>query len=256
MRLNGKLAVVSAAASGMGRAGCERFVAEGAAIAAIDINEDAVNEMVESIRSSGGTAFPVVADLSDKSECERAIREAAQHLGGINVLWNHAGIPGPSGIEKIDYKAYDQTIRLNVDSCVVMSSAAIPIMRDGGGGSMLFTASTSGLVGSMFSPIYSATKFAVVGLAKSLAVRLAPDNIRVNALCPALTETPMLRGFTSRNGSDEEHGANLAKIRQAVPLGRPGTATEMANAALWLLSDEASYVTGIALPVDGGFTAS
>ena len=255
MRLEGKLAIVTAAASGMGRAGCELFAAEGATIAAIDINQNAVAELVDTIRHKGGTAYPIVADLRQKSECERAVREAVERMGGLQLLWNHAGIPGPSGIENLNYDEYDQTMALNVDSCVVMSGAAIPHIRAGGGGSILFTASSSGLVGSMFSPVYSASKFAVVGLAKSLAVRLASDGIRVNALCPGITDTPMLRGFTSRDGSEEDHIKNSRIMYEAIPMRRPGKPSELAQAALWLLSDEASYVTGCALPVDGGFTA-
>lgn len=255
MRLKGKLAIVTAAASGMGRAGCELFAAEGATIAAVDINRTALAETVEAISRQGGKAYPVAADLSRKDECERAVREAVSHLGGLHLLWSHAGIPGPSGIETLNYDEYDLTMALNVDSCVVTSGAAIPHMRASGGGAMLFTASSSGLVGSMFSPVYSASKFAVVGLAKSLAVRLAADGIRVNALCPGITDTPMLRGFTSRNGSEEEHIKNSRLMYEAIPMGRPGRPGEMAQAALWLLSDEASYVTGCALPVDGGFTA-
>jgi len=255
MRLKGKLAIVTAAASGMGRAGCELFAAEGATIVAVDINGKAVVDLVEAITRNGGTAYPIIADLSRKDECERAVGEAVEHLGGLNLLWNHAGIPGPSGIEHLDYDDYDKTMALNVDSCVVMSSTAIPHMRASGGGAMLFTASSSGLVGSMFSPVYSASKFAVVGLAKSLAVRLASDGIRVNALCPGITDTPMLRGFTSRDGTEEEHIKNSRTMYDAIPMGRPGKPSELAHAALWLLSDEASYVTGCALPVDGGFTA-
>lgn len=255
MRLSGKLAVVTAAASGMGRAGCKLFAKEGATIAAVDINEQRLADLCEEIRADGGNAFPVVADLSKRSECKRAMKEAAEKLGGIHLLWSHAGIPGPSGIEDLDQAEYDKTMQLNVDSYVIASSVAIPLMRNSGGGAMLFTASTSGLVGSMFSPIYAATKFAVVGLAKSLALRLAPDNIRVNAICPGLTDTPMMRGFTTRNDSEEEHQANSRIMFEAIPMRRAGTPEEIANAALWLLSDESSYVTGVTLPVDGGFTA-
>ena len=128
-------------------------------------------------------------------------------------------------------------------------------MRLRGGGSILFTASVSGLVGSMMSPIYSAAKWGVVGLTKSLALALAADRIRVNVVCPGLADTPMKVGFTGRSGDPAEAAANEAKLMANVPMGRLVQAGEVADAALWLVSDEASFVTGVALPVDGGFTA-
>jgi NAD(P)-dependent dehydrogenase (short-subunit alcohol dehydrogenase family) len=120
---------------------------------------------------------------------------------------------------------------------------------------VVFTASVSGLVGSMFSPIYSAAKFAVVGLTKSLALAFAKDGVRVNVVCPGLAETPMKSGFTSRSGNPVEAEANEARLLANVPMGRLCRAEEAAHAALWLASDDASFVTGVALPVDGGFTA-
>ena len=135
------------------------------------------------------------------------------------------------------------------------TGAAIPHMRSRGGGSVVFTASVSGLVGSMFSPIYSAAKFAVVGLTKSFALAFAKDGVRVNVVCPGLAETPMKSGFTSRSGNPVEAEANEARLLANVPMGRLCRAEEAAQAALWLASDDASFVTGVALPVDGGFTA-
>ena len=125
-------------------------------------------------------------------------------------------------------------------------------MRKRGGGAIVFTASMAGLVGSMLMPVYSAAKFAVVGLTKSLAQTLAPDNIRVNVVCPGLTDTPMLPQFLSRGGNIEEW---KKRYLAGVPMGRVGRPEEMANAALWLASDDASYATGVAIPIDGGYTA-
>ncbi len=177
MRLKGKLAVVTAAASGMGRAGCEIFAREGAKIAAVDIDQGRLDEVVE----------------------------------------------------------------------------VVPHMRARGGGAIMFTASIAGLVGSMLMPVYSAAKFAVVGLTKSLAQTLAPDNIRVNVVCPGLTDTPMLPQFMSRGGGNIEESKK--RYLAGVPMARVGRPEEMANAALWLASDEASYVTGVALLIDGGYSA-
>lgn len=253
MRLEGKLAVVTAAASGMGRAGVERFVREGAKVAAIDINPDALAALVAEFGADKVSAH--VADLSSAEDARRSIHEAAEALGGIDILWAHAGMPGPASVEDLDLEAFDRTIALNVTSAALGAGTAAPYMRKRGGGAIVFTASISGLVGSMMSPIYSAAKWGVVGLTKSLALAMAADGIRVNVVCPGLVDTPMKQGFTGRSGDPAEAAANEAKLVAAVPMGRLVQPGEVADAALWLVSDEASFVTGVAIPVDGGFTA-
>jgi len=255
MRLQGKLAVITAAASGMGRAAVLTFVREGARVAAIDINAGALAALAAEVREAHGVEIATVqADLSKAEDARASIHRAAEALGGIDVLWAHAGIPGPASVEDMDLAEYELAMNLNVTSAVLAAGEAAPYMRKRGGGSLMFTASVSGLVGSMMSPIYSAAKFAVVGLTKSLAQRFAPDGIRVNVICPGLSETPMKKGFIGRSGDPEEMAANEKKLLAAIPMARFGQAQEMADAALWLASDESSYVTGVALPVDGGYT--
>ncbi|WP_338662935.1 SDR family oxidoreductase [Pararoseomonas sp. SCSIO 73927] len=254
MRLKGKLAVITAAASGMGRAGVELFVREGARVAAVDIDESALAALVRDFGAEG-QVLPIPADLSTEEGARGSINRAAEALGGIDILWAHAGIPGPASVENIDLKGYERSINLNVTSAVLAAGEVARHMRARGGGSLLFTSSISGLVGSMLSPLYSTAKFAVVGLGKSLALSLAPDRIRVNVLCPGLTETPMMKGFIGRSGDPAEMAANGQKYLAAIPLGRFGRAEDVAQAALWLASDESLYVTGVALPVDGGYTA-
>lgn len=255
MRLNNKLAVITAAASGMGRAGVELFLREGARVAAIDVNAAALARLAEDIKAKGHIVETVVADLSQPGQMRSSINEAAARLGGIDILWAHAGIPGPGGIENLDLAEYDRAISLNVTSAALAAGEVVGHMRKRGGGSLIFTASVSGLVGSMFSPVYSACKFAVVGLTKSLAQRFAPDGVRVNVVCPGLADTPMAIGFTGRSGDPAEAAANEKKLLANVPLGRLCRPEEAAHAVLWLASDDASFVTGVALPVDGGFTA-
>jgi len=253
MRLKGKLAIVTAAASGMGRAGVERFVREGARVAAIDISADALDALVADFGADRVTA--IVADLSTPAGATGSIDEAVAALGGADILWAHAGMPGPASVENLDMAAYDKAIALNVTAAALGAGQVAPHMRRRGGGAIVFTASVSGLVGSMMSPIYSAAKWGVVGLTKSLALALAGDKIRVNVVCPGLADTPMKIGFTGRSGDPAEAAANEAKLMANVPMGRLVQAGEVADAVLWMVSDEASFVTGVALPVDGGFTA-
>ena len=253
MRLQGRLAIVTAAASGMGRAGVERFVREGAQVAAIDVDPVALDALVAEFGADRVT--PITADLSTPEGARGSIDQAVAALGGADILWAHAGMPGPASVENLDLVAYQKAIDLNITSAALGAGQVAPHMRARGGGSIIFTSSISGLVGSMMSPIYSAAKWGVVGLGKSLALALAPDNIRVNVVCPGLADTPMKLGFTGRSGDPAEAAANEAKIVAAVPLGRLVKPGEVADAALWLASDEASFVTGVALPVDGGFTA-
>lgn len=253
MRLEGKLAIVTAAGSGMGRAGVERFVREGAKVAAIDISAAALEGLVADLGSD--KVFPIVADLSTPEGARASIDDAVAALGGADILWAHAGMPGPASVENLDLAAYQKAINLNITSAALGAGQVAEHMRERGGGAIVFTSSISGLVGSMMSPIYSAAKWGVVGLAKSLALAMAGDNIRVNVVCPGLADTPMKVGFTGRSGDPDEAAANEAKIVSAVPLGRLVKAGEVADAVLWLVSGEASFVTGIALPVDGGFTA-
>lgn len=254
VRLGNKLAVITAAASGMGRAGVELFLREGATVCAVDVNEVALDRLQQELDPSGKRLHTVAADLSGAEGARRSIHDAAAKLGGIDVLWAHAGIPGPGGIEALDVEAYQQAFALNVQSATLAAGEVIGHMRKRGGGSIVFTASVSGLVGSMFSPVYSSCKFAVVGLTKSLAQTFAPDGVRVNVVCPGLAETPMKAGFTGRSGNPEEAAANERKMIGLVPMGRLCRPEEAAHAVLWLASDDSSYVTGVALAVDGGFT--
>lgn len=253
MRLKNKRAIVTAAGSGMGRAGCILFAREGASVVVVDIDEAGARGTADAVKAGGGTAHVIVADLLKADECQRIVHDGAKLLGGLDLLWNHAGMPGPAEVEGIDLDQYEKAMALNVRSGFLSTGAAVKYMREGGGGSILFTASVAGLVGSMMAPVYSGAKFGVVGMAMSLAQRFAADKIRVNALCPGLTDTPMLPKFVNRNNDPSVQEENTRKLNAAIPMGRPGRPEELAHAALWLLSDDASYVTGIALPVDGGY---
>jgi NAD(P)-dependent dehydrogenase (short-subunit alcohol dehydrogenase family) len=259
MRMQGKSGIVTAAASGMGRAGALRFAREGAAVAVVDIDRAGVEAVVGEVTAAGGKALGLVGDLRQDAFARDIVRRAANQFGGLDFVWNHVGHPGPAALEGIEMADYELAMDLNLRTVLVTTEAAIPELRARGGGALLFTASTSGLHGSGFSPVYSMAKFGVVGFVKALAKRLAPEKIRVNAICPGPIDTPMLRVFVARpdqqrtSGLDKE--ALVVQRAAQIPLGRTGKPEEIANAALFLLSDEASFVTGAALPVDGGATA-
>ena len=259
MRMRDKIGIVTAAGSGMGRAGAIRFAAEGAAVTVVDLNPDAVADVVKTITDSGGKAIGLSGDLTDENFARAIVRDTTKAFGALDFVWNHVGSPGPASVEGLDWKEYDFTMNLNVKSVLITTEAALPELRARGGGSILFTASTSGLVGSQFSPVYNVAKFGIVGMVRGLAKRYAKEKIRVNAVCPGPTNTPMLRVFVARPDSQMPAGETpeslVWKRAAQTPMGRPGEPEEVANAALFLLSDEASYVTGVALAVDGGATA-
>lgn len=259
MQLENKIGIVTAGASGMGRAGAVRFAREGAAVAVVDINSDNARSTVDEIERAGGRAFALCGDLCDEAFARRIVHDTVKRFGGLDFLWNHAGHPGPSLFEGLDLRDFDAAINLNIRSAVATTSEAIPFLRQRGGGSVLFTASGAGLQGSPFSPVYSVVKFGVVGLAKSLAKRYGRERMRFNVLCPGTTDTPMLRVFVARPDDASAQGQDpenlIAKRGGNNPLGRIARPEEVANCALFLLSDEASYVNGVAMPIDGGSTA-
>lgn len=259
MRLAGKRGIITAAASGMGRAGAVRFAREGASVLVVDLDKARAEEVVAEIRAGGGRAVARAGDLCEEAFSRSIVHDCKDEFGGVDFLWAHAGCPGPAAIEGLDLKDFDLAINLNMRTALASVSEVVPLMRAQGGGSVLFTASSSGLVGSPFSPVYSAAKFGIVGLTRSLAKRYGKDGIRFNVVCPGTTDTPMLRVFVARPDNEATKGQDpeelVAKRGGVNALGRMGQPAEIANAALFLISDEASFVTGAALPVDAGVTA-
>lgn len=255
----GRRGIITAAASGTGRAAALLFASEGASVCVVDRDGDKAEEVVGEIRRAGGTAFAIAADLGDDTIARDIVTTTVREFGGIDYLWNHLGIPGPAAVEDLDMTQWDSAIDLNMRSQFITTGAALKEMKKAGRGSILFTSSVSGLVSSPWSPVYGAAKAGIIGLAQSLARRYGPSGIRVNAICPGPIDTPMLRVFVDRPDQPHTKGMDpeelVGKVAGVTALGRLAKPEEIARAALFLLSDEASYVTGIAMPVDGGMRA-
>jgi NAD(P)-dependent dehydrogenase (short-subunit alcohol dehydrogenase family) len=256
MRLKDRVAVVTAAGSGMGRASSVRFAAEGAHVVVVDWDGAAADETVEQIENQGGSARAAVVDVTDLAALQELFAEVDREHGKLHVLYNNAGTPGPEGID-IPLEEYDRTVNLNFRSALYATHFAESSLKKADGkASVIFTSSTSGLVGSPLGVLYSAMKGAVVLLMKSLALRFGTEGVRVNAICPGVTQTPMLQEFFGRGQVAVDIDAKVdAFLQQTVPMGRVALPEEIAAVAAFLASDDASYVHGVALPVDGGLTA-
>jgi NAD(P)-dependent dehydrogenase (short-subunit alcohol dehydrogenase family) len=252
MKLEGKVALITGAATGIGRASALLFAKEGARVAIADVNEKDADKTVQMVRKDGGDAFFTRANLLNVAEIEKMVRAAVAHYGNLHIFFHNAGVAGPGRIELTTEEAYDQTMDIHVKAGFFGAKFAAPEIKKAGGGSILFTASGLGLRPSSESPVYSVSKAALLMLTRSLAVSLAKDGIRVNAICPGpISTTPLWQGVLARNPEivPEEYAQRNIQTR---PIKRLGTPEEMAQAALFLASPEASYITGIALPVDGG----
>jgi NAD(P)-dependent dehydrogenase (short-subunit alcohol dehydrogenase family) len=254
MRLKDRVAVVTGGGSGMGRASALRLAADGATVVVADLDGDAAAQTAKEIESEGGRAEAAQVDVADLDALKRLFQHVEQSYEGLHVLFNNAGIPGAAGID-ITVEDWDRAVNINMRGAYFGTMYALPAMRRVEGASIVFNASTGGLVGSAGAPLYGLTKGGVVLLMQSLALTLAGEGIRVNAVCPGMMDTPMLPRFFSR----EENPAVEAKIpsfvKRQVPLGRLGEPAEVADAVAFLASDEARFITGVALPVDGGFVA-
>lgn len=226
---------------------------EGAHVVVADLRTDAAVETVDLIAAAGGAASAFTVDVSDVSQIEALIAHVGDSHRKIDVLYAHAGIPGPSGLD-ISEADYDHAAAVNMKSAFFTVARAVPLLEASGNASVILTASTSGVVGSPFSPLYSLTKGAIVTYGKSLALALAPK-VRVNVICPGPVDTPMLPLFFGREPGTDVKPLMKEFLETSVPLRRPSQPEEIAEAALFLASDASSFVTGVTLPVDGGYLA-
>ncbi len=248
-QLQGKTALITGAASGIGRTTALLFAREGASVLLTDINESAGRTVAAEITQDGGRAIFEPGDVTIAGDCQRVAERAAREWGGIHILFNNAGIIRRASVVELSESDWDRVMAVNVKSMFLMSRQVIPTMAAAGGGSIINTASGWGLAGGSRAAVYCASKGAVVLLTKAMAIDHGPQNIRVNCICPGDTDTAMLRHEAQQLG--EANDKFLAEATKR-PLGRVGKPEEMAQAALYLASDASSFVTGTALVVDGG----
>jgi len=247
--LTGKVALITGAASGIGRATALLFAHEGAAVTIADVNNQAGAAVAEEIVRNGGHAIFEHADVTQAADCQRVVERMLHQFGGIHILFNSAGIIRRASVVELSEEDWDRVMAVNVKSIFLMSRQVIPILAKVGGGSIINTASGWGLVGGPRAAVYCASKGAVVLLTKAMAIDHGSQKIRVNSICPGDTDTGMLRNEAQQLGEQEDRFLAQSARR---PLGRIGKPEEIAQAALYLAGDASSFVTGTALVVDGG----
>lgn len=254
MLLAEQVALITGAATGIGRATALLFAREGASIAIADIKDEEAHETVQMIENAGGRAFYVRTDLGKVNNLEMMVKATVDHYGRLDIFFHNAGIAGPGLIDETSEEEYDQIMAINLKAAYFGAKYAVKEMRKAGGGNILFTGSGAGLRPSPISPSYSVSKAGLVMLTRCLAYSLAQDNIRVNCICPGIVKTPLWPSFLSRGPSSSPEKITQHYLdRRAIK--RFGTTEEIAQAALFLSSSNASWITGVSLPVDGGGAA-
>jgi len=256
MLLKDKIALVTAGASGMGRAAAEVFAENGAHVVVVDVNDQAAKDTVAAIDEAGGSAAAEVVDVRDLDALKALADRVMSEHGRLHVLYNNVGIPGAAGLD-LTPEEWDTALEINGRASFFLSGYLTEALKAGGadgGASVIFTSSTSGLIGSPYSPMYSFTKGGIVALVRSMALAFATDGIRVNAVAPGSVETPGLPAFF-RVDDPEEIERRKAAFFATIPMGRAAQPEEIAKVVLFLASDLSSYVTGVTIAVDGGVTA-
>ncbi len=248
--LIGKVALITGASSGIGRASALAFSREGAQVAVADVSAEGGEETVSLVKKAGGEAFFMKADVSKAVEVEAFVARVVQTYGRLDCAFNNAGIEGAgASIPEYGEEMWDRVININLKGVWLCMKYEIPAMLKNGAGAIVNTASTAGLVGYRGGSAYVASKHGVVGLTKTAALEYAKSGVRVNAVCPGAIDTPMMGRIT---GHRAERAARMAASE---PVGRMGQPSEIAEVVVWLCSGAASFVTGLAMAADGGITA-
>lgn len=249
-RLDGKVAFISGAASGIGAATALRFAQEGAALAGFDLNDKFEADWEEAARVAPSCTF-ASGDVRDEDRIQQVVTDAVREHGGLDIVMNSAGVAGGGMVHVLEQESWDYVMDINIKGTFLVNKHVIPALMERGGGSVINVASVEGIEGFMGGSSYNASKGAVVLLTKNMCIDYARAGIRVNVICPGFIDTPMFRSVFAMEGAK----AFQEQVREAHQLGRFGKPVEIANAALFLASDEASFVTGVTLPVDGGYSA-
>ncbi|MPZ98484.1 MAG: glucose 1-dehydrogenase [Dehalococcoidia bacterium] len=254
-RFEGKVAVITGAAGGIGRAAARRFASEGAKVVLVDLPGTTIEETVAAVDHAGGESHVVRADVTKADEVRGYVRETVSRFGRIDCFFNNAGILGPVA-NLFDYPedAFDRVLQVNVKGVWLGLREVAPVMRERGGGAIVNTASVAGLQGTPTLFAYGASKHAVVGMTKSAALTLGAAGIRVNAVCPTLIDTPMALELERGHNADHPEAVRQ-NIERQNPLGRYGTPDEVAALVAFLCSDDAAFINGAAYPIDGGSRA-
>jgi NAD(P)-dependent dehydrogenase (short-subunit alcohol dehydrogenase family) len=247
--LSGKRALITGGASGIGKATAKLFAREGASVGLVDIDAGAGQTVVEEITNAGGRAIFITADVTSAADCDRAVQQMVDHYGGVDILVNNAGVIQRATVVDTTEEQWDHVMSVNVKSIFLFGKYAIPHFVAAGGGVIINISSGWGLVGGPRAASYCASKGAVVLLTKAMAIDHGAQNIRINCICPGDTDTPMLRREAKQLGESEAIFLSEAAKR---PLKRIGQPEDIAQAALYLASDAAAFVTGTTLVVDGG----
>jgi len=247
-RIEGKAAAVTGAASGMGRAIARRFAAEGASVAVLDCDREGAEETTKMITDEGGKAILVPTDVTEESSVESAVGATVKEFGKLDIFINNAGIVIMANAADTTIEDWDRVHNVNLRGVFLCCKYAIPHMREQGGGAIVNIASISSFVSIPMHAAYSASKAGLLGLTRDIAVSHGPENIRANCVCPTSTDTPLIRKAGAGRGA-------LKRMAKMHPLRRISEPEDIANACLFLASDEARCITGIALPVDAGWTA-
>lgn len=249
------MAVITGAASGIGRASAVRFAQEGARVAVADIDEAGAKEVVRAIEAANGEAFAVAADVSDERSVARMGQSVLAEAGQVDVLYANAGVSGTGTALEVDLAAWSRTLAVNVTGAWLSARAVLPTMITQGSGSIIFQASASGTIAFRRTASYSTSKGAVIALARQMSVDYARHGIRVNSICPGTIPTRLLLEASREEGQTQSAVDPLERYGRRLPLGRLGTVEDVANLALFLGSDESTWITGAAYPVDGGMSA-
>jgi NAD(P)-dependent dehydrogenase (short-subunit alcohol dehydrogenase family) len=255
-RFVNKTVIVTGAAGGIGKAAVERFAREGAKIVAVDLKQSPLDDALAIAKSAGGEAIAVDADVSNESDVQRYVDEAVSRFGGVDVLFNNAGIEGAVvPLDQYPIDMFEKVLAVNVTGVFLGMKHVIPAFRARGGGCIVNTASVAGLRGNAIIPAYVASKHAVVGLTTSAAATYGKEGIRVNAICPSPIDTRMMRALEEAISSDDP-GTVKQMMEASIPAGRYGTPAEVASLVAFLCSDEAGFINGGIYTIDGGMTAT